>query len=96
LTFGDEFNQPLDNLPQSLTHLEESRRSCLTHLTFNREFNQSVDNLPENLIYLSFGEYFNKEISKTFKQLKQVNFRKNYRYIYEFRKLNRHTKIKFY
>jgi hypothetical protein len=38
------FNQPVDNLPETLTHL-----------TFGNNFNQSVDNLPLSLTYLTFG-----------------------------------------
>ena len=41
-TVGNSFNQPVDNLPNSVTHA-----------TFGDDFNQSVDNLPNNLIELA-------------------------------------------
>lgn len=56
-------DQPVDNLPLSLTHLEfgysfnhtvENLPSSLTHLTFGVSFNQSIDNLPSSLTHLKF------------------------------------------
>jgi len=44
LTFGDKFNQTVDNLPPSLTHL-----------IFGYYFNQPVDLLPHSLLFLKFG-----------------------------------------
>jgi hypothetical protein len=58
LTFDEDFNQPVNNLPQGLTPLEESRRSWLTHLTFGRNFNQEVDNLPQSLTHLKESSWY--------------------------------------
>ena len=41
LTFGDNFNQNVDNLPPNLQTL-----------TFGYQFNQNVDNLPSNIEYI--------------------------------------------
>jgi hypothetical protein len=38
LTFGDDFNQPVDYLPPNLSHL-----------TFGWYFNQPVDHLPQKI-----------------------------------------------
>ena len=45
------FNQPVNNLPDSITHL-----------TFGRHFNQPVNYLPNSITYLTFGEYFNQPV----------------------------------
>jgi hypothetical protein len=52
LTFGNNFNQKVDNLPKNLTHL-----------TFDRYFNQKIDNLP---ITLKEIKIYNKELIKKF------------------------------
>ena len=44
LTLKDEYNQPLENLPQSLTHL-----------TLGRMYNQLLDNLSQSLTHLTLG-----------------------------------------
>jgi hypothetical protein len=58
------FNQPVDNLPQSITHLIFGRLfnqtvnnlpQTMTHLTFGHNFNQTVDNLPKNIIQLTLN-----------------------------------------
>ena len=51
---GIDFNQPVNNLPNSLTYLKFGE---LGH------FNQPVDNLPNSLTYLEFGRYFNQQIN---------------------------------
>ena len=51
LTLGDDFNQPLGNLPSSLTHL-----------SFGESFNQPVDELPDNITHLTFGLDFNRNV----------------------------------
>ena len=48
-----DFDQSLDTLPQTLTHL-----------TFGHHFNQSVDNLPQSLTHLIFGFNFNQTVDK--------------------------------
>ncbi len=46
------FNQSIDNLPSSITHL-----------TFSHNFNQLVDNLPSSITHLTFGYYFNQTVN---------------------------------
>ena len=41
------FNQPVDNLP-----------CTITHLTFGYRFNKPVDNLPCTITHLTFGFFF--------------------------------------
>ena len=70
LTFGDSFNESLDDatLPPSLTHLKFGHRfnqpldnvtlpPTLTHLTFDEGFSQCLDNLdlPKHLTHLDLG-----------------------------------------
>ena len=71
IKFGDYFNQLVDNLPNSLTHLKfgwnfdqsvNNLPNSLTHLKFGKDFNQAVDNLPESLIHLKLGEMFNQPV----------------------------------
>ena len=45
------FNQEINNLPNSLTHL-----------TFGSYFNQKINNLPNSLTHLTFGYNFNKKV----------------------------------
>jgi hypothetical protein len=45
------FDHPVNNLPQSLTHIN-----------FGAYFNQPLDNLPKGLIYLQVGIYFNQPL----------------------------------
>jgi hypothetical protein len=51
LSFGENFNRPVDVLPKSLTHL-----------TFGNDFNQPVNSLPTSLVYLKFGDNFNQPV----------------------------------
>src|SRR5207245_621169 len=44
IKFTSLFNQPIDNLPDSLISL-----------IFGNSFNQPIDNLPNSLQYLTFG-----------------------------------------
>jgi len=50
-----KFNQEVNNLPNSITHL-----------TFNYQFNQEVNNLPNSITHLTFGRHFNKKIDIPF------------------------------
>lgn len=52
LIFGSKFNQPIDNLPSSLMHLE-----------FSCSFNQPINKLPTSLKFLRFIESFNQPIN---------------------------------
>ena len=63
LIFGNNFNQRVDNLPDSITHIE-----------FGWHFNQMVDNLPDSTIYLKFGVYFNQSVENLSKTLKDLTF----------------------
>jgi len=66
LTFGDCFNQPINNcIPSSVTHLvfcwdfnqpiDNCIPSSVTHLVFCNKFNQPVkNNIPESVINLTF------------------------------------------
>ncbi len=44
INFGDKFNQPIDYLPDGITHLR-----------FGMKFNQPIDNLPQTLKYLNIS-----------------------------------------
>lgn len=72
LTFGSEFNQPLDNLPPSLKRLKfisvssfshslDNLPPSLTHL-LGVHFNQPVDHLPSSLVQLELFGTFNQPI----------------------------------
>ncbi len=73
LTFGDDFNQSVDNLPNGIIHLTFGRDfdkpvdklpNSITHLTFGYWFNQSVDHLPNSITHLTFGDWFNQLVDK--------------------------------
>jgi FNIP Repeat len=53
LILGENFNQPVDNLP-----------STLTYLTTGHAFNQPVDKLPPTLTHLKTGHTFNQPVDK--------------------------------
>lgn len=91
LTFGPNFNSPIDNLlPHSLTHLsfeyhEEGGRNffnqridhlplSLTHLRLGADFNQPIDHLPPSLTSLSLGEKFNHPINNLPSSLTHLSF----------------------
>jgi len=74
LTFCEDFNEEINDLPNSLTHLKFGRNFNkpinylpinLTHLTFHyrTNFNQPVDNLPNNLTHLELWGDFNQELN---------------------------------
>jgi hypothetical protein len=78
-----KFNQSVDNLPNTLTHINFGRRfnqsvdnlpNNLTHLTFGAWFNQSVDSLPNNLTHLTFGVGFNQSVDYLPKNLTHLTF----------------------
>lgn len=91
LIFEDdsEFDDSVDNLPKSLTHLrfgkKFSRRSVdhlpdsLTHLEFGEAFNQPVDNLPAGLISVKFGKKFAQSIDSLPHGLKSLKLCNKYR-----------------
>jgi hypothetical protein len=68
---GERFNQSINNLPNSITHLTlgdyfnqpvENLPHSITHLTFGAYFNQPVNKLPSSITHLSFGEHFNQPL----------------------------------
>jgi hypothetical protein len=78
-----KFNQPVDNLPISLTHLTfgmyfnqpvDNLPKNLTYLKFGHSFNQPVDNLPENLTYLEFWYDFNQPVDNLPKKITHLIF----------------------
>lgn len=84
-SFDFEFNQNVDNLPPTLTHLifgycfdqsVDNLPPNLTHLTFERQFNQSVDNLPSTLTHLTFDWYsiFNQSVDRLPHSLTHLEF----------------------
>ncbi len=81
-----EFNQPVDNLPETLTHLtfgyEFNQKvnklpKNITHLIFGYNFRQSINNLPESLIYLDLGSTLKNNIIIPKKLKELVIFHKN-------------------
>jgi hypothetical protein len=87
LFFSDDFNQPVDNLPLSLTHLTfgfnfnqsvDKLPLSLTHLYFGCWFNQPVDNLPTNLTYLFFSDDFNQPVDNLPLSLTHLTFGFNF------------------
>ena len=65
--FGSCFNQPINMLPNSITHLTFCDMfnqpvgmlpSSLTHLTFGNDFNQLVDMLPNFVTHLTWRLLF--------------------------------------
>ena len=65
------FNQSVDYLPNSITHLEFGEKfnqsvdnlpNSITNLIFGNNFNQPVDHLPNSITHLTFGEDFNQPV----------------------------------
>jgi hypothetical protein len=63
------FNQPVDKLPNSITHL-----------TFGNYFDQPVDKLPNSITHLTFGNYFNQPVDKLPNSIIHLTFCTNYSY----------------
>jgi hypothetical protein len=85
ITFGFWFNQKIDNLPNTLTHLTfcgefnqkiDNLPNTLTHLTFDwySRFNQKTENLPNTLTHLTFGRKFNQKIENLPNTLTHLTF----------------------
>lgn len=53
LEFGNNFNNSIDLLPNSILELS---------FVYNSIFNQSIDNLPNSILKLKFGRNFNKTV----------------------------------
>jgi hypothetical protein len=58
LSFGKNFNQPIDNL-----------NDAISHLSFGKKFNHQIENLPDTITYLYLSECFNQPINKLPKEL---------------------------
>src|SRR5437868_1164547 len=72
ISFHDDFNQPLTDLPAALTHLTLGRDfnqpltdlpAALTHLTLGHCFNQPLTDLPAALTHLTLGYCFNQPLT---------------------------------
>jgi hypothetical protein len=85
LILGLYFNQTVDRLPSSLTHLTfknisifnqtvDKLPSSLTHLTFGFNFNQNVEKLPSSLTHLTLGNKFNQSVDKLPPSLTHLTF----------------------
>ena len=78
-----QFNQPIDNLPQSIINLTlgcnfnqpvNNLPLKILNLTFGYEFNQSVDNLPFGILNLTFGYKFNCTVDNLPQTLLNLTF----------------------
>jgi hypothetical protein len=82
------FNQPVNNLPETLTHLTFGRQTPvrLAHPKIMNihnclrchNFNQSVDNLPNSLTHLTFGNSFNQPVDNLPETLTHLTFGYNF------------------
>jgi hypothetical protein len=63
ITFGDDFDHHIDNLPLSLSHL-----------TLGNNFNHPVDHLPPSLLHLTIGLNFTQPIDHLPPQLTSLTF----------------------
>ncbi len=68
LTFGDDFNRPINNLHDSIKHLTfefyydkpiTNLPNSIAHLTFGENFNQPITNLPNSIRNLTLSKYYN-------------------------------------
>jgi hypothetical protein len=62
ITFGDDYNQPTDNL------------SPVTHITFDNDYNQPTDNLPAYVTHVRFGFSYNQPTNKLPASVTHVTF----------------------
>jgi len=81
LITGGCFNQSVDNLPNSITHLSLGTKVPIGEISeylqqyYTMEsFNQSVDNLPLNLTNLTFGDDFNQSVDNLPSNIKVLTF----------------------
>ena len=84
-----KFNQPVDNLPNSIVNLTfgehfnqpvDNLPNSIVNLTFGEHFNQSVDNLPNSIVNLTFGKNFDKKIDNIPIGLQKIKCCKDYIY----------------
>ena len=67
------FNQPVDNLPNSLKSL-----------TFGSNFNQPLNNIPDSVSYLELGRQYSHKITKFPSSLKKIKIPDINNYYYSF------------
>ena len=84
IIFYKTFDEPVDNLPAHITHIEfgddfnhpvNNLPPSVTYIEFGICFNQSIDTLPINLEYLSLGALFNHSIENLPPNLKTLILR---------------------
>ncbi len=79
ITFGYNFNQPLDNLPKNIKKIIfHERDEGSSHPHYYSNFNQSIDNLPEGLTYLKLESCFNNSVDKLPSTLKYLELGYNF------------------
>jgi len=87
LTFGRNFNEHVNNLPQTITHLEfgyyfnkpvDHLPKAITHLEFGYYFNEPVDSLPPNITHLMFGINFNRTVNHLPQKITHLTFGINF------------------
>lgn len=83
LSFGDNFNRSVSNLPQFLIDLQfgydfnqdvSNLPVGLKRLAFGHKFNNLVEYLPDGIEHLTFGYYFNQDISNLPHSIKFIGF----------------------
>jgi hypothetical protein len=83
ITFGWNFNQPVNFLHEGITHLffganfnqqVDNLPSTVTHLSLGFCFAHSVDSLPQNLTNLTLSYVFNLPVNSLPKSLININF----------------------
>ncbi len=83
LRYSNIFNQPVDNLSNSITELifgnsfnqhVDNLPNSITHLTFGNSFNQPVDNLPNSITHLTFGNSFNQPVDNLPNSITHLTF----------------------
>ena len=67
LQFADDFNEPVENLPASLTQI-----------TFGWDFNQPVEQLPASVMHLTFGRKFNQSVEQLPSSIAELSFHRGY------------------
>lgn len=87
LTFGDAYNQHVNDLPPSLVSLTfginfdqpvYSLPNSLEQLTFGFYFNQPLEHLPQSLKELNLGPVFNQPVNNLPPNLKTIKFGPNF------------------
>lgn len=87
LGLGDGFDQPIDDIPGTITHLHlgnafdrplDNLSPALVWLRFGTKFNQSIDKLPPNLRHLRLGSSFNKPVDHLPSTLTWLKFGLNF------------------